>query len=592
MMEANWNYIVAGICILLAVFLVWQEYSRANKKWLWLRVAAVLITATMLACIALPISYQKNAGVDRGEEFVLLTDGFNADSLKPNQKVFTMDAAVKKAYPKAALLNNPDELTDTLKAAPVHIYGYGLNDWQLAQLDSSALVFHPSPLPSGVTHIGWNAKLKAGEVLDVQGSYNNASAQRVMLLLKGLNTVLDTVAVKPNSRSSFELSAKPKTSGRMIYSMQAVTDGDTVTLGNIPLQIDPVKPVRVLMLSASPGFETKFLKNWLGQNGYAVAVRSAISKDKYNSEFINTPLFSLDKLSLSTLNKFDVVIGDLSTLNALSGADAASLKQEVENNGLGIIVRADNAGKTGWLQKDFPLIGGGAEKELVSTLILNGQKSASAKLNIGNSFIRYQNGTQPLVLGAQNKVLANSATFGPGKVVFTTLGNTYSWALGGNQQDYSALWSALISTAARRDTAIQQNIAIKSLPVVGEPVQLAFTQSKFVQASINGESIASEQNPAIPFEWSAPYWAGQPGWQSFTKNGKTEWWYAYDKGDWKALQAAEKIAATAQYATENKRAAIVTKQIHQKIRIEVPKIYFYILLLAAFTFLWVEKKLS
>jgi hypothetical protein len=41
------------------------------------------------------------------------------------------------------------------------------------------------------------------------------------------------------------------------------------------------------MLSASPDFESKFLKNWLSENGYAVALRSAISKDKFNSEYIN-----------------------------------------------------------------------------------------------------------------------------------------------------------------------------------------------------------------------------------------------------------------------------------------------------------------
>jgi hypothetical protein len=444
MIAANWNYIVTGLCILLAVFLVWQEFSRANKKWLWWRVIAVLIASAMLACTALPLNYQKDAGKDQTEEIILLTDGFRADSLKSiaNQKVFAIDGAVKKAYPKAILLSSLDELTDTLQASPLHIYGDGLRPFELTQLDSVAVVFHPMGTPIGVTYINWNGKLTAGDELRVQGSYHNPSAQKIKLLLRGLNTILDTVTIKPNAQADFDLATLPKTTGKVVYTLQSVLDGDTANLGSIPVQIDAIKPLKVLMLSSSPGFEIRFLKNWLSQNGYAVAVRSAISKDKYNSEFINIPQFSLAGLSALTLSKFDIVMGDLSTLNSLTAADAGSLKQEVENRGLGVIIQADSTGKTGWPQKDFPLeraVG----KELVSSLVINGTKSASAQLNIGNAFIRYQNGTQPLVTGPQGRTLAGRSIAGSGKLIFTTLGNTYTWALSGNQQDYSALWSAL-----------------------------------------------------------------------------------------------------------------------------------------------------
>jgi hypothetical protein len=592
MIAANWNYMVIGLCVLLAVFLLWQEFSRAAKKWLWLRIIAVLTATAMMACIALPVSYRKEAGVDQPEEFILLTGGFHADNLKSeaNQKVFAIDEAVKKAYPKAILLSSLEELTDTLQAHPLHVYGNGLRSFELKQLDSTAVVFHPSALHAGVNHINWNEKLKAGEELRVQGSYNNPSAQKVKLLLKGLNTILDTVTIKPNAQADFELATLPKTTGKLVYTLQSVLDGDTVNLGSIPAQIDAVKPLKVLMISSSPGFEIRFLKNWLSQNGYAVTVRSAISKDKYNSEFINIPQLPLDRLSASTLSKFDVVIGDLSTLNSLSTAVASSLKQEVENHGLGVIVQADSTGKAGWLQKDFPL-DKPSGKELISSLIINSKKSASAQLNMGNTFIRYQNGTQPLVTGPQNHILASSSIAGMGKVVFTTLANTYTWALSGNQQDYSALWSVLMSKAARRDTSLRNTVSIPGLPIVDEPVQLQVANGKASAVSINKEEVAIEQNPAIPFQWNVNYQPAQPGWQSFTQNGKTQWWYAYNKTDWEGLQATARIAATTKYARENQPGHIVTKQIQQKLRIEVPKIYFYILLLAALTFSWVERKL-
>ncbi|MEO7211247.1 hypothetical protein [Mucilaginibacter sp.] len=593
MMQANWTYIVIGLCILLAAVLVWQEVRRTSKKWLVLRIMAVLAASVMLACIALPVAYHQVDAANEAEKVILLTDGFSADSLNNavNRMLFTLDKDVKKGYPKAILLSGIDELADTLKAQTLHVYGRGLSDAELEQFTNTPLVFHPSVQPGGVAHISWNPKLKTGSDLRVQGSYNNPSAQPVQLLLKGLNTILDTVTIKPHSQSNFELTATPKITGRVVYSLQSVINGDTLTEGSIPLQVEAVMPLKVLMLSASPDFETKFLKNWLGQNGYGVAARSAISKDKYSSEFINIPQVSLERLSASSLNKFDVVIGGLSAFGALSSADAAALKQEVENNGLGIIARADSAGKTLWLQKDFPLekpVG----KETVSPLIVNGKKSASAQLNTGNQFIRYQNGTQPLVATPQNHILAGSTIAGWGKLVFTTLDNTYSWTLGGNQRDYSALWSALISSAARQDTSLQNTITALAIPVVGEPVQIQLVNNKAPSVLVNGEAVAAAQNMAVPFERNATYWPGAQGWQSVQQNNTTAWFYAYHNGEWEGVKAATNIAATTNYAEAHTPGGIVTKQIQQKLRIEVPKIYFYILLLAACTFLWVEKKLS
>jgi hypothetical protein len=61
--------------------------------------------------------------------------------------------------------------------------------------------------------------------------------------------------------------------------------------------------------------------------------------------------------------------------------------------------------------------------------------------------------------------------------------------------------------------------------------------------------------------------------------------YTYAQKDWKTVQDAEKLSATKKYANTHKIGDIVTKQIQQKVRIDVPKIYFYILLLVACTFL-------
>ena len=583
-MQANWTYIVIIICILLAAGLVWQEVKRANKHWLVWRIVAIIIACAALACIALPLTYQREINKADEHKLILLTAGFDADSLtNKNAKIFTFDETIKNNYPQAQLIT-PDELN---KTDQLHIYGYGLSDYELQQLGNRPLVFHPAKTSAGVTSISYNSKLKAGETLHIQGRYNNPSAQKVKLVLKGLNTGADSVTIQPNAQVTFELTTVPKTSGRVVYTLLADND----IQGSLPVQISPVKPLKVLMLSASPDFESKFLKNWLSENGYSVAARSAISKDKFNTEFINIAQFPLDRLSPSTLNKFDVVIGDLSVLNTLSGAESAALKQEVADNGLGIIVKADSPGKSSWLQRGFAVDRLSGKEPAPSVLIVNGTKSL-AKLSSGSVFISYQNGTQPLVTNAQNYILANSTISGSGKIVFTTLGNTFSWMLAGDKADYAVLWSALISKAARKSANVVNEVSVSAVPFLNEPASLQLTNNKQLPVNINSENTASLQNPNVPFEWTALYWPSTEGWQSVSRNKDVSWWYTHSKTDWKLIQAYAKIAATKRYVDRYTKPVIVTKQIQVLVEIDTPKIYFYILLLAACTFLWIETKFS
>lgn len=586
MMQGGWIYVVWALCIIMAVVFAWLEYRRANKRFLLLRVVATVVAVVALACIILPIKHNGEITKTDQHKTVLLTPGFDADSL-PNgvdTGMITLDESIKKTYPKVKLISGLDELN---KTAPLYIYGNGLSKDELDRLDTLPVTYHAAKIPAGVSNVSWNDKLKAGEALHVQGLYNNTSAQKIKLVLTGLNTGLDSVTLPPNAQTSFELSARPKATGKLVFTLNV----DTVLQGSLPVQIEPIKPLKVLMLSASPDFESKFLKNWLSENGYAVALRAAISKGKYNSEYINIAQFNLDKLSAQTLDKFDVVIGDLSVLSTLSNAEGSILKQEVADKGLGLIVRADSAGKTSWLQKQFPVDRPSGKEPAPASLIINGNKSGSGKLVYGSAHLVYQNGTQPLVK-AKERVLAGSALYGSGKIVFTTLNNTFSWMLSGNRQDYTALWSALLSKAARKNDEVKNEIQFSSLPISNEPVALQVSQGTASPISINDELVAPAQNADVTFEWDASCWPSSAGWKNLKQGDKTSSWFAYNKNDWKALRSAEKIAATTKYAKLHPNTPIVTKQIQQKVRIDVPKIYFYILLLAACTFLWIETKLS
>src|ERR1700761_1160752 len=241
----NRAIIVLIICCLAAGFVVWKEYRRANKFYLILRIVASLLAVAALAGIILPVNYSKDVTRPDNHSVALLTAGFEQDSLKNYQgnKLFTTDRSVQKEYPKARLVRLDELKADRPAISKLHVFGYGLDERELNQLSQLPVVFHPTPVPEGIIAIGWNQKLKTGETLTVQGKYKNDGLKPVKLVLKGLNTQLDTATIAAKSNADFELNAIPKNEGSAVYHLLAIAGKDTLANENLPIEIGPVKPL-------------------------------------------------------------------------------------------------------------------------------------------------------------------------------------------------------------------------------------------------------------------------------------------------------------------------------------------------------------
>lgn len=583
------------VCILLAAFAVWKEYARVNKSRLVLRMIAALLAVLALACVALPLTYQRDIVKQDKNEVILLTQGYNTDSLKQyaTVKTFTLDEKIKKENAKAVLLSSLDQIVADSTVTRLRILGDGLDKEELQQLNGLPIVFYPASVKQGITAAAWAQKLKAGEPLTIQGNFKNASAKKVKLVLKGLSTGLDSVMSNADGDNPFQLTTIPKNTGKNVFNLLAIVGTDTIEKEDLPVQIEPVKLLKVLMLTASPDFESRFLKNWLSQSGYAVAVRSAISKDKFNKEFINLDQFPIDHLSQATLAKFDVLIGDLAVLKTLNGGEASALQQEVTQKGLGIIIKGDTTThSTSWLQRDFPTDRLALKEPLPVPLLLQGELAKTDKFNAGLVYIKSGGNTQSLVTDERAHVFAATALAGSGKLVFTPLNNTFSWMLNGDKNDYTNLWSLLIGKAARRLPVTENWNTLSAIPTMSKPLQLLLQNAVApLNVKINDVSIASAQHSLLPFEWEVNYWPGAAGWQSVQQaGGLVNWFYVYKDNEWSGIRAANRQLDTRNYIETNHLNSLVTKQIHEKATIAVSKIYFYVLLLIACVFLWVEAK--
>jgi len=592
----SWTLTVIVVCLLLAAFTGWLEYKRADRNHLTWRIIASFVAIAALACIALPLTYHKKSQIFGNNDAVLLTEGYNADSISKGayKMTFTLNKDIKRSYPKAILLSGINDINNLYPAVKLlHISGYGLNDADLQQLNTP-VSFTPPVIPAGIQSVNWQQQLKTGDQLQVQGRYNNTSSKTVKLILKGLNTTLDSVNIAAGKISDFELNATPKIAGQATCTLLAIDGKDTLEKETAPISVEAAKPLKVLILSASPDFESKFLKDWLSQNGYAIAARASISKDKTSQDFVNMEKQPLDNLSPALLNKFDVVIGDLSTLKSLSAVENAALKQQVGQNGLGVIIRADSTGKSAsWLDNDFK-VNAISSKTIAVPLLIQGQKEKTAPLAIDPSYIIARDNIQNLLFDTQNHLLAAIGLSGEGSLVFITSRNTYTWQLAGDSKDYAALWSLLISKASRKLPPVPGRLVADGIATENEPSVLQL-QSGAVPAaiSVDNTTVSPVQDADIAYNWNMTYWPSKFGWHQTTMpNNATAGWYAYQKNDWKSIKNLKKIVDTKKYSDNRGIIATQGKQTDAGARIEMPKALFYVILLAACTFLWVEQKLT
>ncbi len=594
----TWHYIVVGVSVLLLTGLLWKEFRRSNRGRLIGRVLASTLAVIALACMVLPVSYSTNKPGKPGQDILLLTEGFLPDSLSAFQhlKRYTTDSTVIQNHDTTTIEFIPD-LAYFVHTHPairqIHVLGYGLHPWELESLENYAVAFHPAPAPAGISFISWPQPIQSGDPLPVQGRYNNTSSQKVKLILNGLQTNLDSATLPANQESTFTLSTVPKHVGKAIYTLFAIAEKDTLATEKIPVFTQPQQKLKILLLTSAPDFENKFLKTWLYENQYALASRSTISKNKFSTEYLNMDPVPLARLTHDLLDSFDVLIADQTLLGTLRNSEVQALQTHIEQ-GLGLIIRASEPNATSPFDRNFSFIQQpvAQSQKSFNLRLLNNTEKAGPIAAVQALYLNQKPGDQPIVKDDQGRILASSQLAGAGKVLVTSLFNTYTLLLEGNTNDYAALWSMVISEAARK-TYRQESWALQpAFPRVSQPVSVLL-DTKAAQPTLytpDGK-VYLQQNYWLPFRWQGTFWSEKTGWQRMAQHQDRPFdFFVYHKNDWKGLDAYEKITATRQFArqTNTWKKEPVTEE---KVSAQIPKLYFYLIFLVVTAFLWWESKL-
>jgi hypothetical protein len=481
-----------------------------------------------------------------------------------------------------------------LKENIVHVFGHGLGADQLKALGARNILFHAASLPQHFRSISWQRQVNTGEELILQGSYYNNSSKPVKLLLQGFSTNLDSANVMPGETSAFRLRTVPKQLGRAVYSLIVLDGADTLHHEKVPFEVTDVKPLNILALAASPDFENKFLKNWLFSRRYGITIRTLISANKYIRESLNMPVLKSDRITPALLNNFDLVVGDASALKKLSTGELDHLRLAVEQRGLGMIVRADSiTSSTLFFNRGFKIIQSAvSNKQQVHLQTADSSRLFPALILERPNHIEPTPLNRPLVHDPTAHAYAASHLAGAGKIVYTTLANTYSWVLAGDTAAYRHYWSELVSEAAKTVTAANSFTIRPQVPITDFPVELRVetTDSIPFTMQVNDGTVAMQQDYRLPFYWTGIYWPRKTGWQRSAKDGDVYYWYVFDKNDWKDIRAFERTSLNQTYNSRVHSTIDRHESATSIIKKEIPKVYFFIMFLICCVYLWIEEK--
>lgn len=536
----------ALVIVVVSVGLVIWQWSRMTGRGSRIRRLAWLVTIAALALLALgPMRPEVAANGD----VVLLTEGVT-DRLV--ETAASGDGRPSFALPNTSGVGGRDArpipdlgwLLRTRAPSRIEILGHGLEPWdadRLERVEGTNVAFTPAAAPTGIVDVHWRRSLRLGQALTVRGTVRGLGTGAGTLDLLDPAGVASTVEVAADG--SFAVAAVPRIAGRLRYRLRftpAPKDGGTEAIGTeavsesiVDVSVAPPKLPKVLWLASAPSFETRYLGTWLADQGGALGVRTAISRDRYrfarfNFDRENLPDDDLARLDSRLLDRFDVAVADARFLGGLSRRATQTLTAAVAR-GLGLLVLPDSSAESvfGWrleaatldLRPDDDL-----DDDSIQVRIDWGAEGVSAPIAIPSWRLMDDDRARPLASDAFGRVLAASRPLGEGQVGISLLDRSYRFVLEGEADDHRRWWSRLLSGLARPESAPE--IMPPSTPIlVDRPLTVDVILPRDANPDLEGElparwvapdgqarDLAWRQDLLDPMRFEATLWPDTIGW--------------------------------------------------------------------------------
>ncbi len=565
--------VLIGGLVLFAIYF-YKEWVTRNRRNFAVNTIVAFVTIAALVILVLEPTREVEINDQQG---LLLTDGYDEQqkdslvSLNKGIKVLNYDSG-------KSIRNELDSLTS------IYVMGQGLQSYDFSLFNDLAVEYIPMENPSGINRLSYINQITLGEKVEVNGSYNQPIKGSFLVLEDSRGNGLDSIQFSETKTIDFSLSGTPKTSGTYVYQLaEKDSTGSLININPLPIVIQEKKPLRVLILNNFPTFETKYLKNFLAEEGHEVIVKSQLTKGKFKFEYFNTSSSPVYQFTDEVLNQFDLIVLDADIYFSFSATIKNRFEKNIYESGLGVFIQPS--------EFLFNL----RESSSYFKFKRDGIKAVQLS-DSNNSLEKYtydfdeQFLVQPILMN-EGLTIAAYKQMGLGRVATTTILNSYQLVLNGSNEAYSNFWTQILDAIIKKNTIMVEWEAVSHMPKVNEPFDFnVYTNLKeFSIVNENGGVLPTVQNPMISNKYSGKIYPKKKGWNTLKieSDSTSQFsYYVYDNLNWKSLRTAETIE-------KNQRRFNTSVNKNRTVKIDRPisPILCYILFLLGAGWLWLSPKL-
>lgn len=402
------------------------------------------------------------------------------------------------------------------------ILGNGLTPRDIEAAKTVAVRFDPPPQRPGISHIAPPAIVAPGSSFSIGGQLS-ALPRATVELLDPAGQATDSVQADADGR--FTLTGTTRAAGAVLFALRVRDGRRAVEQASVPVLVADSTAPRLLILSAAPNAEIKYLRRWATDAGFAVTTQMSAG----GGIALGDAPIAIDG---ATLRRFDVAIIDDRSWAARRGVVMGAVR-----DGLGLILRVsgpiDATTRGQWRALGFGLAG----KDGVAPLALPKPPTpaiARTRQGIGSDDVPADialpdemlpeisrlgltpegGDAVPLLRDAGGATLAAWRAVGTGRVALFTGIDSYALTLTGYRTLYGDWWSAMLATVAR------------PAPGMTPITTTGWASGRMVLCGLS--AAAQVERPdgrmakLLPVGGCAAFWPDKAGWHLLRKPGDSQ----------------------------------------------------------------------
>ncbi len=384
-------------------------------------------------------------------------------------------------------------------------------------------------------------------------------------LLDPAGAVVDRAPLAADGR--VQLSGIARAEGRSVFQLRLLdAHGHVADSVPVPQQTLAAAPLRLLVRSAAPGAELKYLRRWATDAG----IRVQLQAETGAGLSLGDGNVALDA---ATLARSDLLLLDERSLAALGAGQMAAVRQALRD-GLGLLVRSTGAPSASARQRlrelGLPLQGDASSQirampaegdatmlqarrgPLAAGTLPTGdgedadRASHAAALPPLESLALQAVDSRALLQDRDGKPIGGWRAVGKGRIGVLPITDSWRWVLAGREDRHGELWSSVFATLARAQPGSEGPWSPQALAWAGERQSLCGVQAPLQAFDTHGKGVPLIVDRGTGTARCAGWWPRQAGWQRLQHGDRTHWRYVFDPKQAPALHRQAMIDATTQ----------------------------------------------